>query len=240
MTLEHFAHVVAHDMKAPLNGIASMVEIIVDDYGHCLDDDGRAQLQMVQGMAERAVAMVTGLRQFSRAVTAEVCPSTVDLAAMCRSAVEEARDNHPGVVVDLTTADVPGVNADPSLAAMLVTHLVENALTFGDRPERRLTLSNRPAPTRPVAPGHVAVSLRDNGIGVPEKFQTAIFDMFKRLHGPDRYGAGVGAGLAVAKAIVERHGGDIWVESDGTSGTAVWFTLPGVVETPRAAGVARA
>ncbi|MCH8327536.1 MAG: hypothetical protein IID15_03315 [Candidatus Marinimicrobia bacterium] len=67
--------------------------------------------------------------------------------------------------------------------------------------------------------------VRDNGIGIPEKHIDSIFDIFKRLHGRDKFGGGTGAGLTIAKKIVERHGGEIWAESKLGEGTTFLFTL---------------
>jgi len=67
--------------------------------------------------------------------------------------------------------------------------------------------------------------VRDNGIGIRPRHQQTIFRLFKRLHGRDRYGGGTGAGLTIVKKIIERHGGEIWVESHPGQGTSFWFSL---------------
>jgi light-regulated signal transduction histidine kinase (bacteriophytochrome) len=74
-------------------------------------------------------------------------------------------------------------------------------------------------------------AVRDDGIGIAARFHTAVFDMFKRLHGVDRYG-GVGAGLALCHRIIERHDGRLWLTSTPGEGTTVFFSLPGTATGP--------
>jgi signal transduction histidine kinase len=73
----------------------------------------------------------------------------------------------------------------------------------------------------------IVLYVRDNGIGIPQKHYEAVFRIFKRLHGRDEFGGGTGAGLTIARKIVERHGGRIWLDSLPGEGTTVYFTLIG-------------
>ena len=198
MDIETFAHIVAHDMKAPLNGIASMVDFVVEDYGDRLDDEGREQLRLIQQMAVRGVAMVDGLRRFSRVASAPVQLRRLDLTAMAGRAVARSAALAPDATVRPRVAALPAVLGDPALVADVLTTLTDNAVLFHQ--------------------GAV--------IGIDPRFHDAVFEMFKRLHAADRFGGGVGAGLAVARAIVERHGGRLWIAHSSPAGTTVAFTLP--------------
>jgi two-component system, chemotaxis family, sensor kinase Cph1 len=79
-----------------------------------------------------------------------------------------------------------------------------------------------PGGDRPVA----AVFVADNGIGIPEHLRESAFQLFKRLHAPNAYGGGSGAGLAIVTRIVERHGGRVWLADTPGGGLTVWLTLP--------------
>ena len=117
MDIETFAHIVAHDMKAPLHGIASMVDFVVEDYGDRLDDEGRQQLRLIQQMAVRGVAMVDGLRRFSRVASAPVQSRRLDLTAMAGRAVARSAALAPDATVRPRVAALPAVLGDPALVA---------------------------------------------------------------------------------------------------------------------------
>lgn len=224
--IETFAHVVAHDLKAPLNGIASMVEFFVEDYAERLDDDGREQLRLIQQMATRGVAMVDGLRRFARIAEATVQPRRLDLAAMATRAIARSAALVPEATVRAHVDALPAVLGDPALVPDLLDALCGNAVRFSTSAVRDVTVAPLASAATPAPAGHVAVGVTDTGIGIEARHHEAVFDMFKRLHAPYAYGGGVGAGLAVARAIVERHGGRIWIAGSSPAGTTVAFTLP--------------
>ncbi|MFN7977216.1 MAG: ATP-binding protein [Vicinamibacterales bacterium] len=228
MDIETFAHVVAHDLKAPLNGIASMVDFFVEDYAARLDDEGREQLRLIQQMAERGVAMVDGLRRFSRIAEAAVQPRRLDLTAMATRAVTRAAALVPDATVRAHVAPLPAVLGDPALVPDLLDAICSNAVRFHTGTLRDVTVAPLAAPPASPPDGHVAIGVTDTGIGIEARYHDAVFDMFKRLHAPYAYGGGVGAGLAVARAIVERHGGRIWIAGSSSAGTTIAFTLPAV------------
>lgn len=230
MTLETFAHIVAHDLKAPLNGIASMVDFVVEDYADRLDEDGREQLRLMQELATRGVRMIDGLRRFSRLAEAPCQPRTLDLAALAARAIAQAATRVPDatVVADIDPA-LPPVSGDPALVPDLLVELAANAVLFHRGARRPVRVAPLPAGDPAVPPGFTGLAVSDTGIGIEPRFHAAVFDMFKRLHAPGTFGGGIGAGLAIARAIVERHGGAIWIAGSAPeAGTTVALTLPAV------------
>lgn len=227
MTLEHFAHLVSHDLKAPLNGIASMVDLVVDDYAERLDAEGRDQLRLIQTMAMRSVAMIDALRRLSRLATADLRRRPLVLTDVLTRVVREVAARHAAWHVDAAIAPLPDVEGDPALVPLLFDALVDNAVRFTDRGSRRVMIA--PWSGGGETPeGHAAVAVADDGIGIPPRHRAVVFDMFKRLHPVEAYGGGVGAGLSLARLIVERHGGRIWIADDAVAGagTTVVVTLP--------------
>ena len=109
-------------------------------------------------------------------------------------------------------------------------NLTSNAMKYNDKDEKWIEIGCTLQPVTRGIRTDCSVSapvfyVRDNGIGIREKHLEAIFRIFKRLHGRDKFGGGTGAGLTIVKKIVERHGGRIWVESSPGEGTAFYFTL---------------
>ena len=129
-----------------------------------------------------------------------------------------------GATVEVTP-DLPTVWGDPVRIREVLQNLLENALKYlGDPEEPRITLS-----AEEIENGRVRVGVADNGIGIDTSHQDRIFGLFQQL---DKKSEGTGVGLALVRRIVEFHGGEIWVESEGLGhGSTFYFTLP----TPAAA-----
>jgi two-component system, chemotaxis family, sensor kinase Cph1 len=113
---------------------------------------------------------------------------------------------------------LPVVRCDPVRVRELYYNLLVNSMKYNDKPEKWIEIGWEGG----VPP---AFYVRDNGIGIQAKHHEAIFRIFKRLHGRDKFGGGTGAGLTIVKKIVERHSGQIWVDSVVGEGTTVHFTL---------------
>jgi signal transduction histidine kinase len=116
--------------------------------------------------------------------------------------------------------DMPVVSCHPVYAAEVFKNLIGNAVKYNANPEKRIWVGWAAG-----AEGVYEFHVRDNGIGIPERHRESIFQIFKRLHGRDKFGGGSGAGLTITRKIVERHGGRIWVESVEGEGTTFHFTL---------------
>jgi chemotaxis family two-component system sensor kinase Cph1 len=119
----------------------------------------------------------------------------------------------------ITSDPLPSIHADQAQVAQLFQHLLTNSIKFRGEASPQVQVSA----TRQDETLH-RFSVRDNGIGIDKEFHERVFGAFKRLHGKEVPGTGIG--LAICRKIVEAHGGRIWIESEAGSGAVVHFTLP--------------
>lgn len=232
--LEQFAYVASHDLQEPLRMIASYVQLLERRYRGKLDADADEFIGYAVDGAKRMQTLINDLLSYSRVGTKGRPFEPTD----CEKVLDHVLSDLKGAIEDshaqVTHNPLPTVNADPVQIAQLLQNLVNNAIKFhGDQPPR-VHISAKP-PTEPPdqgqpgQPGPAAkewlFSVRDNGIGIPPEHRDRIFLIFQRLHTRQEY-PGTGIGLAVAKRIVERHGGRIWVESEPGLGSTFYFTIP--------------
>jgi two-component system, sensor histidine kinase and response regulator len=218
--LEQFSYVASHDLQEPLRAMAGYLELLSDHLGGQLDDEARVWLDRGSEAAQRMSSMISDLLTYARAGSGGGDREVVDLDEVmdrvCRSV--SASMNETGGTVDVP-APLGRVHGVPSDIERILQNLVSNALKYhGDDPPRVVV---RSAP----ADGLVAVSVHDNGRGVPEPDLERVFGRFERVAGEPYPGTGLG--LAVCRRLVERGGGDIRMQrNDPDAGVTVRFTVP--------------
>jgi signal transduction histidine kinase len=231
-----FVSTVSHELSTPLNGILGLTEVLLDgEASGPLTDDQRRYLQMIRSAGEELsniVNEILDLARFqSRRGTLEV--KRVDLAKAVDSvrADFEAVFQEKGIRFQMDLGPQSHVYGDEGQIKQVVQSLMENAVKFTrDQPDNVLGIQ---AAKRGDM---LRVCMYDQGIGVDEKDQEVIFDEFRQADGTvNRCYGGTGLGLALARKIVELHGGRIWVESKKGKGSHFYFTLPlkpGLVQAP--------
>ncbi len=218
--LEQFAYVASHDLREPLRMVASYTELLSERYRGKLDERADKYIGYINDGARRMQRLVSDLLALSRVGTQGKPLEPVDSAAVLknvmRSMTPAIRESHASI----QSGSLPVVAADESQLGQLFQNLIGNAIKFRapDRPSSIIIDARR-------ADGAWIFSVQDNGIGIESQYSERIFQMFQRLHGRDEY-EGNGIGLAIAKKIVERHGGSIWLSSAVGEGTVFYFSLP--------------
>lgn len=224
--LRQFAYMVSHELNEPLRNVVTYVQLLARRYQGQLDAEADEFISYAVGGVKRMQSFIQDVLSFSQATSPEVkfgpvsCDSvlTTSLFAL-QGAIDEA-----GAVI--TSDPLPTLVGNDLRLAMVFRNLISNALKYrGSEPPRIHIGAARRG-------DEWLFTVRDNGIGIEQKYWSTIFGMFKRLHAGASPGTGIG--LALCKRIVEHHGGQIWVESEPNKGSTFYFTLP-VARTASAA-----
>ena len=234
--LDAFAYIASHDLKEPLRGIYNYSSFLIEDYGNTLDEEGIAKLQTLMRLTHRMEDLINSLLHYSRLGRAELHLHLTDMNELLAGVLDVLRVSLGKEQVEFRIPrSLPQINCDRTQVSELFTNLISNGIKYNDKTDKWIEIGFLDADD-PIARQKyleyledkelpIIFYIRDNGIGIREKHLDTIFRIFKRLHGQNKYGGGTGAGLTIAKKIVERHGGEIWVESVYRKGSAFYFTL---------------
>ncbi|GCE13326.1 histidine kinase [Tengunoibacter tsumagoiensis] len=223
--LDSFAYIVSHDLKEPLRGISNYVSILEEDYHDQLDETGIARLTTLTRLSARMGELIDALLHYSRVGRVELAFVQTDLNEVVQRSLEMVRGRieEDSVQVHLIEP-LPTIRCDRIRVGEIFSNLISNAIKYNDKPAKEIEIGALPEEEQDGM-RRVTLYVRDNGIGIREKYFDSIFRIFKRLHGRDTFGGGTGAGLTIVKRIVERHSGNIWVESEPGRGSTFYFTL---------------
>ncbi|MDD1718213.1 MAG: PAS domain S-box protein, partial [Methanoregulaceae archaeon] len=225
MELQQFAYIASHDLQEPLRAISGFTELLEKRYKGQIDAKADQYINFILEGTKQMHQVIQDLLAYSRVQTKAHEIGLTDM----NKAYEQALLNLHGSISQkkavITAEPLPEVFADGTQMTQLFQNLIGNALKF-QRPD-----------ITPVI--HVDArlnndkwefSVTDNGIGIEPRFTERIFKIFQRLHAKGEY-EGTGIGLAICKRIVERHGGEISVESEPGKGSRFFFTIPARMET---------
>ena len=216
--LQQFSYAISHDLQEPLQLVTHYGQLLAEEYGNRLDASAHRWLAHLLTSVARMQAMINDVLEYSRVETRGQAFVPVDFAAVVAEAVAnvQASIDQTGAVV--TAHDLPRATADPRQMVQLFQNLIGNAVKFHGAAPPRVQISAVEAEDAWV------FAVMDNGIGIPPEGLDRVFGMFQRLHAPNEY-PGTGIGLARAKRIVERHGGQIWVTSQPGEGATFYFSI---------------
>lgn len=218
--LEMVTAVAAHDLQEPARTIASFLQLLQMRYGDKLGEDADQYISYAVEGAHRMRNQLAGLLEYTLLDLNDGTFPPVDTVAVLDEALEGLRPRIETAGATVTHAGLPVLNADPGQLRLLFSHLIGNAVKF-HHPDRKPDIHVSGARRN----GGWELSFEDNGIGIEEEYRDKIFVVFQRLHPLNLY-EGTGIGLAICKKIVERHGGQIRVESRPGRGSTFIVTLP--------------
>lgn len=217
--LEQFAYVASHDLQEPLRMITSFLQLLQRRYGEKLDKDANDFIGFSVDGAARMQKLINGLLTFSRLNTKPIEFKEINTEKVLEQVTFESKifiENNNALI---THDPLPAISADYSQMVQLFQNLIVNAIKYRGPQRPKIHVS-----AKREGKGWLFL-VQDNGMGIEKNQSNRIFKIFQRLHGRDEY-EGTGIGLAIAKRIVERHGGTIWVESEPGNGSTFYFTIP--------------
>lgn len=220
--LEQFAYIASHDLQAPIRAVTSFAGLLESRYSSQLDERGQKYLTQIVSSGVHMKRLVDDLLAFSRIHTTQHSLEPTDSQLVFNEVAGRLGQDDSPAVPQMTCGPLPRVLADPRQLDQLLQNLLSNALKYcrdGVLPEVHVSAQRDGDLWR--------FAVQDNGIGIAPEYFSRIFEIFQRLHGQEQY-KGTGIGLAVCKKIVERHGGQIWLESTVGQGTTFFFTLRAV------------
>ncbi|MBX3441767.1 MAG: PAS domain S-box protein [Planctomyces sp.] len=244
---ETFVYSVSHDLRSPLvnlqgfsheieAGCGSLRGLLADDRIpedvrekslRVLDDELQEAVEFIQAAVTRLGGIIDALLRLSRAGRVEYQQQAVDAGALVRRAVQASAASIASRGAEVVVSDLPVLWGDPTAIEQIFANLLGNAINYLDpaRPGRIEIAAEPGACVRPGRAGRFQTCfVRDNGLGIPRAHGRRIFSAFQRVH--PGAAPGEGMGLTLVKQIVERHGGDIWFESQEGAGTTFFVTLP--------------
>ena len=219
--LQSFAYVASHDLQEPLRVINSYLQLIEMSYKEIIDDEGKLFIQNTINAASRMKRLINDLLVLSRLETKQRIVKPIDLNELMAHLKEDLKIAIEESDAKIVYEQLPVINGDPSQIKQLFQNLIGNAIKF-----QRADV----APFIKVSvlrKGQIhEFQIEDNGIGIDENYHSRIFTIFQRLHAKEEY-QGTGIGLAICKKVVERHNGNISIESALGKGSVFTFTLNG-------------
>lgn len=217
--LEQFAYVASHDLQEPLRMIASFTQLLADRYRDRLDEKAEKWINYIVEGTGRMQLLINDLLAYSRIGTKAKPFQETDCGAVIAAVVQDLSQTIEKNQANIVVAPLPTVQADSDQLRLLFQNLIENAIKYrGDDPPCVEITASRTDDTWQFA-------VQDNGIGIEPQYSERIFVIFQRLHDRSHY-SGSGIGLAIAKKIVERHGGRICLAPSSGKGARFEFTLP--------------
>jgi light-regulated signal transduction histidine kinase (bacteriophytochrome) len=218
--LAQFAYVASHDLSEPLRMISSYLQLLRRRYHGRLDDDADAFIDYAVDGAHRMRALIDDLLAYSRAGHSERPHEPVDTGQVVAEVAETLRAQACEERPDIEWSELPVVTGDAGLLRQLFQNVIGNGVKFvatAVHPRVRIAA---------VREGELwRFTVDDNGVGIAPHQIERVFGMFQRLHTRDEF-EGTGIGLAIAKKVVENHGGTIHVRGRDRGGTRFEFTLP--------------
>lgn len=220
--LEAFSYSVSHDLRTPLRAIMGFGQILKQEYSDELDEEGNRLLSIVIENAQNMGELIDDILAFSRLGRSALTKTSVNLKHLCETVYQGLIMNDKELEhrIELILHDLPAVPIDAKMMRQALENLLSNAIKYSSLNDTiTIEIGCDEEETENV------FFIKDNGIGFDPKYSHKLFEIFQRLHSQEEF-EGTGIGLALVKRIINRHGGDVWAESELGKGSVFYFSLP--------------
>ena len=216
--LEQFAYVASHDLQEPIRTTTGFAELLKKQFYGKLDPTADKYLDYILQSSDRMKILIKDLLDYSR-IGRQKEYELVDCSLILKEAIADMDRSIRESETIITRGDLPLIKAYPTELKLLFQNLIANSIKFrkpGTSPVIDISACKKN--------GYWEFAIKDNGIGIDEKYHERIFVIFQRLHTRTEY-EGSGIGLAHCKKIAELHDGKIWVDSTHNEGSVFYFTI---------------
>ncbi len=212
--LQEYAHIVSHDLKSPLRSISALATWIQEDYSDVLDENGQQNLQLMQEKVAAMDKLIHGILEYSTANSSTMDVSEVNLNEVVKAVGDSIYI--PDHVKLTIPKSLPTIFADNTKMHQLFQNIIGNAVVHIEREEGLVQVLFKETAS------HWCFSIKDNGVGIPKEYHKKIFEIFQSIGHNER---STGIGLSIVKKIIDRYGGEVWLDSEVGVGTEFHFTL---------------
>ena len=218
--LETFAFSVSHDLRAPLRAVDGFSLALQEDYADKLDPEAQRLIQVIRDSVMKMGRLIEDILEFSRAGRRELAATDIDMTGLAQTVLSDLAPAMTGRRINVNVAPLPPSNGDRQMMQRVWMNLLDNAIKFTIRKvDAQIDIGSYPEGDETV------YFVKDNGAGFDMTYVDKLFGVFQRLHSPQDF-PGTGAGLAIVKRIVGRHGGRVWAEGKVGEGATFYFALP--------------
>lgn len=217
--LSQFAYIASHDLQEPLRMVSSYVQLLKSRHKGKLDADSDTFIDFAVDGCIRMKKLIEGLLEYSRIESNNEELQDIDCNLLLQDVIHDLSVHIQERNAEIIIGELPNIYAVPSQVRIIFSNLISNALKYCESDIPRVEVQST------IVGDKIQFSIKDNGIGIKPRYQEKIFVIFKRLHSRAEY-SGTGIGLSICKKIIERHGGNITLDSEFGVGTTFFFTIP--------------
>lgn len=219
--LDDFAYIASHDLKEPLRGIFNNARFLKEDYETQLEVNAIKRINRMCFLCQRLEKLVNDLLYYSRLGRQNLAVQSADISHIINEIEEDFREILIEKSVTIKVAsEFPIIKCDHLRIKEVFRNLISNAIKYNNSDDKIIEIGYK------ISKGNdIILFVKDNGIGIDAEFHKEVFRIFKRLNIEEESTKGTGVGLTFVKKIIERHGGEIWIESEINKGTIFYFTL---------------